>query len=86
MTLGMASVSFLFYFITQKSSPKNIGGNLLAITAKFLLSAMVFIMYAIIFPSKDKTGYYFFIVAYVLFSIISYVGAHYATKSKAQAA
>jgi len=81
MTLGMAIVSFLFYTITIKNNPKNINGNLLAITLKFLLSAIVFIAYFVITRSQNKMDYYFFILAYLLFSVVCYVGAYYHTKN-----
>lgn len=80
MTFGMAAVSFLFYFITVKNNPKNIGGNLLAIIVKFMLSSLLFMVYYIITRSKNKTDYYFFIVAYLLFSVVCYTGAYYYTK------
>lgn len=82
MTLGMATVSFIFYFLTKKNNPKNVNGNLAAITIKFMSSTLVFVLYIIIYKSQNKIDYYFFIVAYILFSLVSYTGAYYETKKK----
>jgi hypothetical protein len=86
MTLGMAIVSFVFYYITKKNNPKNINGNLTAIVTKFLFSSLVFITYIIIFRSKNKVDYYFFIMAYILYSIVSYSGAYLESRKKQTAA
>lgn len=77
MTLGMAISALVFYFITIKSNPKQITGNLSAIILKFFLSAIVIIAFAIIFKPKSNIGYYFFILAYSVYSVISFVGAYY---------
>ncbi len=82
MTLGMAIISFLFYIINVKNNQNNINGNLLAIIMKFLLSSLLFIVYFIITNSYNKIEYYFFILAFVLYSIVCYVGAYYFSKKE----
>lgn len=77
----MAIVAILFYFVTIKNNPNNINGNLLAIGLKFIFSALVFIIYIVAFKSKSNTDYYFFILAYVVYSIICYAGAYFYKKS-----
>lgn len=82
MTIGMAIISFFFYFITIINNSKNIGGNILAITLKFLMSPFVFIIYYVITHSKNNLDYYFFTLAYILYSIVCYTGAYYNSKNK----
>ena len=82
MTFGMAIVSFIFYCIINKKNAKNAGANLAAVVAKFMLSAVVFILYLAIFKSNNKIDYVFFIAAYLLFSIVSYTGAYYSIKKE----
>ena len=80
MTLGMAFVSFIYYFIVRFSNmqkaQKRAGGNLAAIIIKFFLSALVVILYIIFFPETNSTDIFIFLGAYVLFSIVSYAGAY----------
>lgn len=75
MTLGMALVSFIFYIITKKND-KNKSANITAIGVKFITSSLVFILYIIVFKSKNTIDYYIFILAYILFSVVSYAGAY----------
>jgi hypothetical protein len=82
MTIGMAIISFVFYFITRINNHKSIGGNILAITFKFLMSPFVFITYYVATHSKNSLDYYFFIIAYILYSIVCYTGAYYNTKNQ----
>ena len=84
MTIGMAIVSFIFYFSINKRNAKNAGGNLAAIVIKFMLSCLVFIIYIIAFKSRNRIDFYFFLIAYILFSIVSYVGAYYSIKEEQQ--
>lgn len=82
MTIGMAIISFVFFFITRINNHKSIGGNILAITLKFLMSPFVFITYYVATHSKNSLDYYFFIIAYILYSIVCYTGAYYNTKNQ----
>ena len=82
MTIGMAIVSFIFYFNINKKNAKNAGGNLAAIVIKFMLSSLVFIIYIAAFKSKNRIDFYFFLIAYILFSIVSYTGTHYSIKEE----
>lgn len=82
MTTGMAIVSFIFYFMINKKSAKNANGNLAAIVLKFILSSLVVIIYIAMLKSKNKTDYFFFLGAYILFSAVSYTGAYYSIKKE----
>ncbi len=81
MTLGMSAVSLIFYSLTVMNPPNKISGNLLAIGLKFILSSVVFILYYILFRSGNRLDYFFFIIAYVPYSIICYTGAYLYSKS-----
>ena len=76
MTLGMAIVSFLFYYMTYKSNQKQIVGNIAAIVVKFILSAVVVVTYFLLTKSKNRIDYLFFLAAYLAYSIVSYWGAY----------
>jgi len=82
MTIGMAIISFIFYYIIIFNNPKNIGRNILAITVKFLMSPFVFIVYYVVTHSKNSVDYYFFILAYMTYSIVCYIGAYWNTKNE----
>ncbi|HQV78934.1 MAG TPA: hypothetical protein PLJ42_07675 [Chitinophagales bacterium] len=82
MTVGMAFNSFIFYFMVNKSKANNAYSSLAAIVVKFILSGAIVIIYFIITESKNKIDYYFFFLAYILFSIISYTGAYYLNKNQ----
>lgn len=82
MTLGMATISFFFYILTVKSSHNNVGGSLVAIVLKFILSAFLFMAYYVLTQSKNNIDYYFFILAFVLYSIVCYIGAYFFTKNE----
>ncbi len=81
MSMGMAAVSFLFYFMIvqsrQKQAAAKAGANLAAITLKFIASMLVVILYVILFGAKQKADFLFFIISYCIFSVISYTGAYY---------
>ena len=82
MTIGMAIVSFIFYFIINKNNAKNASGNLAAVVVKFMLSILVVVIYIASFKSKNKIDFYFFLMAYLLFSAVSYTGAYYSIKQE----
>ncbi|MBK9329626.1 MAG: hypothetical protein IPM95_10020 [Sphingobacteriales bacterium] len=81
MSMGMAAVSFLFYLMIvqsrQKLAAAKAGANLAAITLKFIASMLVVILYVILFGTKHKADFLFFIISYCIFSVISYTGAYY---------
>jgi hypothetical protein len=80
MTMAMAAVAFLFYFMVtaahQKDNAGKVGGNLAAIMLKFILSVLVVILYVLLFDRKEKLDFLFFFTAYILYSVISYAGAY----------
>jgi hypothetical protein len=80
MTMGMAIVSFLFYFMIVRNSKKEnstmLGSNIAAIVLKFMLSALVIISYAFIFRLKSNIEFIYFFIAYFAYSIVMYVGAY----------
>lgn len=80
MTMAMSIVAFLFYYLVstahQKDNARKVGGNLAAITLKFILSIMVVILYVLIFGKKEKLDFMFFFIAYIVYSVISYIGAY----------
>ncbi|HNJ01099.1 MAG TPA: hypothetical protein PK206_04935 [Chitinophagales bacterium] len=84
MTGGMCIVSFIYYYIVliaeQKKEQKMLGGHLFAIVIKFMLSALVAILYILIFPVKQYDFVYFF-VAYVIFSVFSYLFSYHFNKT-----
>lgn len=81
MSMGMAIVSFLFYFMIYQSRPKQTaaraGSNLAAITLKFITSMLVVIFYFVLFGAKQKMDFLVFIISYCIYSVISYTGAYY---------
>ncbi len=77
MTIGISLVAFIHYYMItsadKKSSAKMIGGNLAAIVLKFLLSALVVILYLVLFGTKNNMDFVFFLIAYIIFSIVNYL-------------
>ncbi len=75
MSIGMALVAFIFYYMTCYYKSNNIVGNLAAIIVKFMLSAAVVVSYFIYTKSKINTDYYYFFLSYAVYSFISYWNA-----------
>ena len=80
MTIGMSIVSFTYYFIIWKtnlhSSEKMVGANFAAIILKFILSALVIILYAFLFGLNNNIDFLFFFMAYLVYSLITYIGTY----------
>lgn len=76
MTMGIAFISYLYFFMVttsyEKKSVQNIGGNFAAIAVKFILSATVIIFYVIFAPKTSGTDFVYFFIAYGVFFIVSY--------------
>jgi hypothetical protein len=72
----MALVSFIYFFIVfvseKKEVKKSIGGNVAAITIKFILSALVFVVYQYKYGMSYLHEFIYFFIAYLSFSILSF--------------
>jgi hypothetical protein len=81
MTMGMAVVSFLYYLMVISGSKKEskllIGSNIAAVIVKFMLSALVIILYAFIFGLHRNIEFAYFFMAYLIYSIVMYTGAYF---------
>ncbi|MDB5228026.1 MAG: hypothetical protein JWN78_2219 [Bacteroidota bacterium] len=80
MTLGMAIVSFIFFLVILRNKKKEnkqvLGANISAIILKFILSIAVVISYAFLYGITKQYEFLFFFIAYMVYSVITYVGAY----------
>ena len=76
VTMSMAIVSFIYFFMVTISSKKEstevVGGNLAAIVVKFILSATIIIFYVIFSKKTERIDFVWFFVAYGIYSIVNY--------------
>lgn len=81
MTMGMAAVSFLYFFMVtlaqKQTSSQVIGGNLAAIGLKFILSATLIIFYIVLTKETRRMDFVYFLLAYGIFSIINYTFSYF---------
>jgi len=79
-TSGMAFIALLFgimvYISNHKPAKKMIGGNLAAITLKYILSGLLLIVFIIFFKSKTICHFFYMLILIFIYSIISYTGAY----------
>ncbi len=80
-TSGMAFIALLFgimvYISNHKPAKKMIGGNLAAITVKYILSGILLIVFIIFFKSKTTNHFFYLLILIFIYSIISYSGAYF---------
>jgi hypothetical protein len=81
MSLSMALVSFIYFLIVfiseKKEVKKSIGGNLAAITIKFMLSALVIVIYSYKYGMHYLHEFLYFFIAYISFSVLSFLDAYW---------
>ncbi len=86
MSMSMALVSFVYFLIVyvsgKKDAQKNVGGNLAAITLKFILSALIVIVYEILYGMHYLHEFLYFFIAYLSFSILSFWDSYLHQPSK----
>ena len=79
-TSGMSFIALLFgiivYISNHKPAKKMIGGNLAAITLKYILSGLLLIVFIIFFKSKTTYHFFYLLILIFIYSIISYTGAY----------
>ncbi|MFN8282152.1 MAG: hypothetical protein U0U67_03005 [Chitinophagales bacterium] len=76
MSMAMALVSFIYFLIVfiseKKEVKKSIGGNLAAIVIKFMLSAMIIVVYSYKYGMHYLHEFLYFFIAYGSFSVLSF--------------
>lgn len=86
MSMAMAFVSFLYFLIVyiseKKEAKKSIGGNLAAIVIKFILSALIIVVYEFKYGMKFQHDFLYFFIAYISFSVLSFYDAYNYKSSK----
>lgn len=79
-TMGMAVISFNFYFIIyfnrNLEKKKILGPYIAAIGVKFILTVLLVVIYALVFGMKQKIDFLFFFIAFFLYSAVLYTGAY----------
>jgi hypothetical protein len=81
MSMAMALVSFIYFLIVfiseKKDAKKSIGGNLAAITLKFMLSALIIVVYQYKYGMHYLHEFIYFFIAYASFSVLSFWDSYY---------